>query len=77
MSDSIDLSRCDAPGGMCHVCGDVAVAGRVLEVDCVNRTALVAIGEDVVTVAVDLVDADVGDELLIHLGFAIERLVRA
>ena len=46
MSDSIDLSRCDAPGGACHVCGDVAVAGRVLEVDCVNRTALVAIGAE-------------------------------
>ena len=77
MSDSIDLSRCAAHEGPCHVCGDVAVTGRVLEMDRVNRTALVAIGEDVVTVAVDLVDADVGDELLIHLGFAIERLVRA
>ena len=77
MSRSSSVPRCDAPGGQCHVCGDVAVAGRVIAIDRVGRTAVVAMGEEQATVALDLVDAEVGDGLLVHLGFAIERLERA
>ena len=77
MSHSPSVPGCDAPDGQCHVCGDVAVAGRVIDIDRVSRTAVVAIGEGHATVALDLVDAEVGDGLLVHLGFAIERLERA
>ena len=60
----------------CHVCGDVALAARVLEIDAVARTAIVAFAEGTATVATDFVEADVGDEVLVHLGFAIARLPR-
>ncbi|MDQ2664572.1 MAG: HypC/HybG/HupF family hydrogenase formation chaperone [Gemmatimonadota bacterium] len=76
MSDSLSIPRCDAPDGQCHVCGDVAVAGRVIAIDSVGRTATVSMGNEQATVALDLVDAEVGDDLLVHLGFAIERLER-
>ena len=58
----------------CHLCGDVAVAGQVLALDVDTRTAIVALECGTVTVALDLVDAHVGDTLLVHLGFAITRL---
>lgn len=77
MSHASSVPPCDAPDGPCHVCGDVAVAGRVIALDRVGRTAVVAMGEGQATVALDLVDAEVGDDLLVHLGFAIERLERA
>jgi hydrogenase maturation factor len=66
--------RCDARDGSCHLCGDEAVAGRVLVVDAESRTATVAFADGAATVALDLVDAGVGDRLLVHLGFAIARL---
>ncbi len=66
--------QCDARSGTCHLCGDEAVAGRVVAVDDAARTATVAFESGVATVALDLVDAGVGDELLVHLGFAIARL---
>ena len=66
--------RCDARTGSCHLCGDEAVAGRVLAVDAATRTATVAFESGTATVALDLVDAAVGDALLVHLGFAIARL---
>lgn len=65
---------CDARSGTCHLCGDEAVAGRVLSVDAVARTATVAFDGGTATVALDLVDASIGDALLVHLGFAIARL---
>lgn len=73
-----DLARsaCDAADGTCHVCGDVAVSGRILAVDVASRTATVALGAEQATVALDLVDAGPGDDVLVHLGFAIERLER-
>ena len=77
MSHASSVPRCDAPDGPCHVCGDVAVTGRVIAIDRVGRTAVVAMGEEQATVALDLVDAELGDDLLVHLGFAIERLERA
>jgi hydrogenase maturation factor len=69
----IDSVPCDAGGGECHLCGDEAVVGRVVELDEQGRTALVAFAKGSATVAMDLVDAGVGDDVLVHLGFAIER----
>lgn len=58
----------------CHLCGDQAVAGRVVALDADARTATVAYECGTATVALDLVDAQIGDALLVHLGFAIARL---
>lgn len=66
--------RCDPGSGTCHLCGDVAAPGRVVAVDAAARTATVALAGGEATVALDLVEAGVGDELLVHLGFAIARL---
>ena len=71
MIERDDIPRCDAPTGECHLCGDEAVVGRVLEVDPSARTATVLLPNGVETVALDLVDAGPGDEVLVHLGFAI------
>ena len=65
---------CDFPDGHCHLCGDTAVVGRVTELDAVARTATVALPNGLATVAVDLVEVCVGDDVLVHLGFAIERV---
>ena len=68
-SDSVDR-RDDA----CHLCGDVAVPGRVVAIDAEARIASVALDCGTVNVALDLVEAELGDTLLVHLGFAIARL---
>ena len=69
-----DSVTCNPADDSCHLCGDVAVAGHVLEVNTETRTALVAFDNGSATVALDLVDAGVGDRILVHLGFAIERI---
>ena len=75
MTDRHDVAnRCDATDGQCHLCGDVAVVGRVMEVNEPARTAVVMIDGAPKSVATDLVDARIGDELLVHLGFAIARI---
>ena len=74
MMDPAVAPRCDPGDGSCHLCGDEAVAGRVIGIDADTRTATVAFESGTATVAVDLVDARVGDRLLVHLGFAIQRL---
>jgi hydrogenase maturation factor len=73
-----DLTACDPATGPCHLCGDVGTVGRVVAVDDATRTAsvLLAGAAAPVTVALDLADARAGDDLLVHLGFAIERLER-
>lgn len=76
MSPDERLTTCDRGTEGCHLCGDVAVAARVLQIDSGARTALVAFAEGSAVVALDLVDADVGDDVLVHLGFAIQRLER-
>ena len=68
------VTRCDERSGACHLCGDEAVAGRVIAVDAAARTATVAFDSGTANVALDLVDASIGDDLLVHLGFAIARL---
>ena len=74
MIPSSAMPHCDGASGECHLCGDVATVGRVMAIDAAARTALVAFTDITATVALDLVDASVGDDLLVHLGFAIERL---
>lgn len=66
--------RCVATEGVCHVCADEAVLARILSVDPVARTAVAAHAGGTDVVALDLVDAGVGDTVLVHLGFAIERV---
>jgi hydrogenase maturation factor len=70
------LPTCEAGTEGCQVCGDVAPVARVLEIDVTARTALVAFNENTATVAMDFVDAGVGDDVLVQLGFAIARLQR-
>ena len=74
MIPSSAMPHCDAASGECHLCGDVATVGRVLAIDAGMRTALVAFTDITTTVALDLVDASVGDNVLVHLGFAIARV---
>ena len=74
MTIPADISLCDARSGPCHLCGDEALVGRVLEIDARTRTATVELAGHRATVALDLVDAGVGDDVLVHLGFAIERV---
>ena len=74
MTDPADASRCDSRAGHCELCGDDAEVGRVVDVDSNTRMATVAFAAGLATVALDLVDAGVGDDVLVHLGFAIERL---
>lgn len=77
MISSSAMPHCDAASGECHLCGDVAIVGRVLSIDAAARTGTVRFQDATATVALDLVDASVGDDLLVHLGFAIERVTRA
>lgn len=72
-----DAAQCDARAGHCQLCGDDAVVGRVLDIDSRTGTATVAFENGPGTVALDLIAASVGDEVLVHLGFAIERVRRA
>lgn len=63
------------PAGHCSVCGDEAVAVRVLAVDRTTDTARVEGPLEADTVALDLVeDVTVGDRLMVHMGFAIARV---
>lgn len=70
-------ASCNPQDGRCRICGDEAVAARVVSMDAAARTAVVEMGGERLTIATDLVDARVGDDLLVHMGFAIERLERA
>ena len=66
------------PDGTCALCGDEATPGRVLAVDAGTRTAEVAMPGGARHVALDLVDdVAVGDEVLVHQGFAISRVESA
>lgn len=63
------------PAGHCSVCGDEAVAVRVLAVDPATDTARVVGPLEADTVALDLVeDVRVGDRLMVHMGFAIAQV---
>lgn len=63
------------PAGRCSVCGDEAVAVRVLHVDRETDTARVEGATEGRDVALDLLDdVQVGDRLMVHMGFAIVRI---
>ncbi len=69
------MMSCHPDDHSCHLCGDVAHAGRVLVVERDTNTATVLINEHAVDVAIDLVPGvEQGDTVLVHLGFAIERV---
>lgn len=65
---------CGAGQAHCQLCSDEAERGRVESVDARSRMATVVFEQHEETVALDLVDALVGDEVLVHMGFAIARV---
>ncbi|GAC1479787.1 MAG: hypothetical protein NVS1B4_24590 [Gemmatimonadaceae bacterium] len=67
-------SGCDPRAPHCHVCSDDATVGRIVDIDPFTRTATVDLPDGRATVAMDLVDARVGDEILVQLGFALARV---
>ncbi len=71
---NVTQQRCDPLTDTCRICGDEGVVGRVMAIDAAARTATVTLASGTATVALDLVDAEVGDELLVHLGFAIAHV---
>ena len=66
--------QCDGVQGRCQVCADEALVGRVVHIEPATRLGVVEFGTATSTVALDLVDASIGDEVLVHAGFAIERV---
>ena len=54
--------------------GKRAIIDALDVVDTDGRTATVNFDEGSATVALDLIDANVGDRVLVHMGFAIERV---
>jgi hydrogenase maturation factor len=59
----------------CALCRDAGTVGVVLALAPAERSASVQFGTEVLTVAMDLLDAvAVGDSVLVHQGFAIQRL---
>ena len=61
-------------GGGCVTCADEAIAMRVLETaPALEPARCVDSGGAVALVLLDLVDAAVGDEVLVHGGVAIAR----
>ena len=62
----------DCTSGTCITCGDVAVAMRVIQVD-EERCLALCETEDGKreTVEIALIDAGLGDEVLVHAGTAI------
>jgi hydrogenase maturation factor len=65
------------PDGSCQLCGDVAVRAVVLAVDAAANEASVDMEGRSGVVAIDLVEGvRAGDVLLVHQGFAIERVER-
>lgn len=61
--------------GHCSICGDEATAAQIRALDRAGGTALVLMGGVERTIALDLLeDAKVGDQVLVHMGFAIGRI---
>ncbi|MBA2457929.1 MAG: HypC/HybG/HupF family hydrogenase formation chaperone [Gemmatimonadales bacterium] len=71
--------RCgDTADGQCALCRDEAVAARVVTIDSGGGTAEVVIEGQVAIIALDLVEAvGTGDTVLVHQGFAIQRVERS
>lgn len=71
-----DFLTCEpGPDGSCSICGDEALPGRVVQLLDDDNMVIVKINGQLVEVAIDLVDeVQLGDVLLIHMGFAIAIL---
>lgn len=54
----------------------VAVPMRVVAIDAASRTATVELHGNRLSVDVSLVDADIGDQVLVHAGCALEIVSR-
>ena len=65
---------CDVDAGHCHLCGDEAHVARIVSVAPGDRSAIVFLDGATTTIALDLVDASPGDDVLVHAGFAIGRV---
>jgi hydrogenase maturation factor len=75
MKDPVFVTCVPAADGRCSICGDEATVARVVAIDERAQTAEVVAEAAQSTVALDLVhDVHVGDTLLVHMGFAIERV---
>lgn len=71
------MTRCDDPRH-CVTCGDDGVPMRVLRTDAERALALCEDADGArSTVEIALVDAAVGDTLLVHAGTALTRLDEA
>lgn len=68
-----------AADGSCSICGDEAAPAVIESIDATTGTAEVRDSFGMrSTVALDLLDSTaVGDTVMVHLGFAIERVPRA
>jgi len=65
-------------GAACVTCADEAIAMRVLEtVPALEPARCVDAGGAIALVLLDLVDAGVGDEILVHGGVAVARTLAA
>lgn len=70
----MNRQMCAPQADHCQLCGDDAQLGLVLAIQETHRTATVQFAHTEEIVALDLVDASVGDTVLVHMGFAIERV---
>ena len=76
---SPDLTGSCIPGAdeRCSICADEAIRGTVVVVNRESLTAKVLLPAGLSTVALDLVgNVAAGDELMVHLGFAIALVGR-
>ncbi len=63
--------------GHCSLCGDDAIEVMIVSVDRAARLATARVNGALATVALDLVDGvSEGDMVLVHQGFAIDRVER-
>lgn len=66
------------PRSLHHTCGDIALPGRVVQLDATAMLALIQIADGTIEVDISLIDAVApGNTLLVHGGVALERLDEA
>ena len=75
--DSLENLSCqpNVHEGSCPTCGDEALPARILQINDDSNTAQVLIEGAKSEVALDLIgEVQVGDTILVHIGFAIAKL---
>ena len=76
MTDDPAIPCVPNPDGSCSICADEALPGVIMSVNPSQGTAEVRFMNELATVALDLVDDAVpGDSVMVHMGFAISRVV--